>query len=267
MKKILFLIQLSLLTVLTAVGQNATITPQVLNSAGDHRPVGNSGIWITDNVGEPFTQTIGGNISQMMITQGFLQPDNISKGGFTLTPLIQHHKCIDKEDDAFISLALTSTVKKYDVKYFWSPSSVCPDYDCSKIDTLKPGVYSVTVAIQYTSNIGATRQDTLVQSFVIDAATQLCEVEVYSGVSANNDNMNDFFTIKNIKEFPNNSVSIYNRWGNLVFETKGYDQERANKRWPENEHLSNLTSSTYFYIVELGNGSKPFKGWVELIKN
>src|SRR5688572_26578107 len=144
MKKIFSIISITLFGVVSSYAQSPTITPQVLNSAGDHRQVGTSGMWITDNVGEPFTETVGANISQMMITQGFLQPDNISKGGFTLTPIIQHHKCLDKEDDAYISLTLSSTVSKYEVKYFWSPSSACPDNNCARIDTLRPGAYSVT---------------------------------------------------------------------------------------------------------------------------
>jgi len=267
MKKILIVIYLNLLIVGGGFAQNPSISPQVLNAGGEHRQVGNSGIWLTDNVGEPFTETVGANVTKMMITQGFLQPEKISKAGFTVSPIQQDLICLDKEDDAFISLAINSTVNRYEVKYFWSPPSVCPNNDCPKIDTLKPGAYSVTVAFQYTTNVGAVRYDTLTDNFTIHAASTPCVIKVFSGVSANHDNVNDFFAIENIKEFPNNKVSIYNRWGNLLFETKGYDQDVHDKRWPNDQDLSTLASSTYFYIVDLGNGAKPLKGWIELIKN
>jgi gliding motility-associated-like protein len=246
-----------------------TITPQVLNSAGSHQQVGNSGISITDNVGEPFTESVGYGVKAMMITEGFIQPETVTKSGFTLDPIQQNLQCMDKEDDAFISLSIKTPVpiNKYTAKYYWTPSSVCPNNDCAKIDTLKAGGYSVIVRITYTTNVGAVRNDSLSQSFSIADATTPCTIKVFNGVSANHDHVNDYLIIENIKEYPNNTVSVFNRWGNLVYEVKGYDQDISGKRWPEDDVLSKLTSSTYFYIIDLGNGVKPMKGWVELIKN
>lgn len=49
---------------------------------------------------------------------------------------------------------------------------------------------------------------------------------VYNGISdGNNDGINDFFAIKNIRQFPNNNLKIYNRWGIKVYEADGYDAE------------------------------------------
>ena len=65
MKKIIFLTLLAL---------QLSAQQQVINSAGDTRQVGNTGITIIDNVGEPFTTKIEN--SNFIITQGFLQPNN-----------------------------------------------------------------------------------------------------------------------------------------------------------------------------------------------
>ena len=259
-----------ILLVLCGFGAHAqTITPQVLNAAGDHRQIGTSGIWVTDNVGEPFTETLSNNIGDVMITQGFIQPDVVTQAGFTLTPFIQHLLCMDKPDDAFISLSLASTIDstKYKATYYWSPPEVCPTNDCSKIDTLKAGVYSVTVAISYSTNTGAVRFDTIPGTYVVNNASSPCVIHPFSGVSPNGDGKNDFFEIENIQEFPNNRVTIYNRWGGQLADIKGYDQTKEDKRWPTTDEASKLSSSTYFYIIELEPGKKPVKGWVELIKN
>jgi gliding motility-associated-like protein len=88
---------------------------------------------------------------------------------------------------------------------------------------------------------------------------------VYNGVTPNNDGRNDKWYIGNIEEFPDNNVVLFNRWGVKVFETKGYNNE--SNYWPTGDMLGKLLSTTYFYIIDLGNGSKPVKGWVELIKN
>lgn len=264
MKKLLFILLVCWRVALVA--QTNTISPSVINSAGDHRVLP-SGVSLTDNVGEPFTQTIGYGVLNMMITQGFLQPETITPAGFTLSAIQQDIQCLDKEDDAFIDLTLKGSMTKFDTKYIWS-NNVCPTNDCAKIDTLKPGTYDVTVAITYTTNVGIVKNDTIKRSYVIRNATQPCIVKVFSGISANNDNHNDVFTIENIKEFPKNHVSIFNRWGNLVFEVDGYDQDIPEKRWPDADEVLKLPASTYFYIVQLGDGSNSvIKGWVELIKD
>ncbi|MDI1354626.1 MAG: gliding motility-associated C-terminal domain-containing protein [bacterium] len=267
--KLLLTFHLSLFCWIALQSQTISISPQVINAAGDHRAIGSSGIYLTDNVGEPFTETIYGNAGKFMITQGFIQPETVTQAGFTLNAIQQSLQCLDKEDDAFIALTLTSTIdtSKYRAKYFWTPSSVCPNNDCAKIDTLKPGAYSVMVRISYTTNVGVVRFDSIPRNFQIDQATQNCIIKVFSGISANNDGKNDFFSIENIKEFPNNRVTIYNRWGTQLADINGYDNEKPEKRWPSQEEADKLPSSTYFYIIELEKGKNPVKGWVELIKN
>ncbi|MBL7932534.1 MAG: gliding motility-associated C-terminal domain-containing protein, partial [Bacteroidia bacterium] len=81
----------------------------------------------------------------------------------------------------------------------------------------------------------------------------------------NADGVNDAFTIDNIEQFPKNRVLIFNRWGEKLADIQGYDN--VSKFWPERGQATKYPSSTYFYIVELGDGSKPIKGWVELMKN
>jgi gliding motility-associated-like protein len=71
--------------------------------------------------------------------------------------------------------------------------------------------------------------------------------------------------IENIELYPKNKISIYNRWGTKVYEVQGYDNK--NKNWPSTTQLDFLESTTYFYIIDLGDGSAIKKGWIELIKN
>lgn len=241
-----------------------TITPQVINSAGSDRQLGNTGIYITDNVGEPFTQTIGNN--GLLITQGFIQPSVISPGGFRMDSEFQSPACLETSDDAFISVKLTTTIKNYTVNYLWTPASVCPDKNCTKISKLKPGNYSVKVAVTYTNNLGLILKDTLkTQDFAIVAAKVACNITIFNAVTPNNDGINDTWTIDNITDYPNNRITIYNRWGLQVAEIKGYNNK--DKIWPAREQLDFLNSTTYFYVIELESGGTPIKGWVELVKN
>ncbi|MFS4494595.1 gliding motility-associated C-terminal domain-containing protein [Maribacter sp. 2308TA10-17] len=63
------------------------------------------------------------------------------------------------------------------------------------------------------------------------------------------------FQINNIELFPNNTVRIYNRWGILVFETEGYDNNSRAFRGISNGRATvnaenELPVGIYFYIIE-----------------
>lgn len=89
-----------------------------------------------------------------------------------------------------------------------------------------------------------------------------CDVIIYNGFTPNGDGINDFFTIDNIDKFPNNKVLIYNRWGNKIFSTSGYNN--LNNNWDGKLNGKVVTSGTYFYII-IDNSEKLLKkGWIEL---
>lgn len=82
----------------------------------------------------------------------------------------------------------------------------------------------------------------------------------------NGDNINDFFQILGIEYYPNNSLTVINRWGKKVYEAKAYGIETTPKFWDGKSNVGSsngdLPTGTYFYILELGNGEKPIAGSV-----
>ena len=85
------------------------------------------------------------------------------------------------------------------------------------------------------------------------------------GFSPNGDQINDLFEINGIENYPLNSFTIYNRWGNKVFEASPYKST-----WDGTSMFgirvggNQLPTGTYFYILDLGNGSDIFKGTITL---
>jgi gliding motility-associated-like protein len=79
-------------------------------------------------------------------------------------------------------------------------------------------------------------------------------------ISADNDGTNDFFNIVNIESYPQNSVQIYNRWGVVVYETTGYDNNSnvftgismGRATIQEGERLP---VGGYFYIIKYVDGN------------
>ena len=79
------------------------------------------------------------------------------------------------------------------------------------------------------------------------------DVDVFNGISANSDGMNDYFRIKFL---PSGSrVAIFNRWGDTVFESSDYDSNDPLKRFEGNSTGGTaLTIGTYFYKIALPDG-------------
>ena len=85
------------------------------------------------------------------------------------------------------------------------------------------------------------------------------DIIIYNGFSPNNDGVNEVFKIENIDKYPQNTVTVYNRWGNLVFNETGY-----NNTWRGTYKSADLPDGTYFYRIDLGDGKEKFNGFVHV---
>lgn len=128
----------------------------------------------------------------------------------------------------------------------FSDPTVAPDFSTD---------YKVTITDQY----GCTATATVKVSVMCDS------IDAPNGFSPNNDGINDYFNIKGIEDFEGNVVFIYNRWGNLVFKQKNYDN-----KWDGKCNVSgalmdqDLPEGTYYFLIDLNNEGKPLSGYVVL---
>lgn len=61
--------------------------------------------------------------------------------------------------------------------------------------------------------------------------------------------------------YPNNQLKVYNRWGLLVYKAAPYDN---NWYGTSTEINSELAIGTYYYVLDYGDGRKPYVGFVYL---
>jgi gliding motility-associated-like protein len=116
------------------------------------------------------------------------------------------------------------------------------DEDCQKRDSFYYAIHT------------AMGSDTA--KVVIDV---LCdEVVVFSGFSPNDDGYNDLFEIVGLEKYPTNSLKIFNRNGNQIYEAEPYKND-----WNGKFDGKVLIDGTYFYILELGNGIKK-SGYIQI---
>jgi gliding motility-associated-like protein/uncharacterized repeat protein (TIGR01451 family) len=85
------------------------------------------------------------------------------------------------------------------------------------------------------------------------------------GFSPNDDGVNDVFEIRGISFFPDNDLTVINRWGNVVYKKKHYLNT-----WDGTTDIgieiggNKLPEGTYYYILNLNNNTKPYTGFVYL---
>lgn len=102
-------------------------------------------------------------------------------------------------------------------------------------------------------------------SNMVKVTFKFCEIEIPTAFTPDGDNVNDDWIIKNIDEvIPNNVVSIYNRWGEKIYEsTKGNYEIH---KWDGKLNGKNLPVDSYYYIIEYNESDKlPLKGIVTII--
>ncbi|MCP2937616.1 gliding motility-associated C-terminal domain-containing protein, partial [Salmonella enterica subsp. enterica serovar Typhimurium] len=65
-----------------------------------------------------------------------------------------------------------------------------------------------------------------------------------------------------------NSIVIFNRWGDQVYSAAPYknDWEGINKGAKSVLGYGQLPASTYYYVFDKGDGSKPLTGYVQLTR-
>ncbi len=81
----------------------------------------------------------------------------------------------------------------------------------------------------------------------------------------NGDGYNDTWLIARIESYPSADVSIYDRWGQRVYHSIGYSNQ---KPWDGTRGGSFLPAATYYYIIDLRTGNSEYdlyKGTVTII--
>ena len=94
-----------------------------------------------------------------------------------------------------------------------------------------------------------------------------CGFVIPTAFTPNNDNQNDRWEIVGLdNKYPTNSVRIFNRWGELLFES--VEGKYSNNEWDGTYKGEALPVGSYYYIIELAkdNSNEPINGTVSIIR-
>lgn len=86
----------------------------------------------------------------------------------------------------------------------------------------------------------------------VAVVTEPAEIRTYNLLSPNGDGKNDILEFDGLGKFTENTLRIYNRWGNLVYDKVNYQDD--NERFDGTYKGKELPAGTYFYVLRLRSG-------------
>ncbi|GGG54151.1 hypothetical protein GCM10011414_24880 [Croceivirga lutea] len=107
-------------------------------------------------------------------------------------------------------------------------------------------------------NIENNSETVTVTGVISDCVTCGTICNIYS---PNGDGVNDVLILNCHQDYPNSLLQIYDQYGNSVFEMRAY-----NSTWDGTGQNGDLPKGTYFYILDLGDGTAVRKGWLQIIR-
>ena len=136
----------------------------------------------------------------------------------------------------------------------WNP----PD-DMFNSNTLNPDAFPGTTT-QYTISAQFPNGCVLYDDLTITVLPS-SDLFFYNSFTPNGDGANDVFYIGNINLYPNNTLQIYNRYGQLIYNETGYKND-----WGGSYLGTETPCGTYFYILDTHDKPGKFHGDVTIIR-
>ncbi len=150
------------------------------------------------------------------------------------------------------SIILQPTVRANEPEYLWLENKYLNNNRIA--NPLSTPVEDIKYTLTVTDRGGCSASDDVL-------VTVLLSPKIPNTFSPNGDGINDLWEIKYLDSYPGNSVLVFTRAGQKIFESKGYITP-----WNGKFNGKPLPIDTYYYIIEPGNGRKAITGYITIIK-
>jgi gliding motility-associated-like protein len=142
--------------------------------------------------------------------------------------------------------------------YSWSPPPTIGPQNLPFTSTSPAGTTTYTVAV---SDLGCI--STGFVTVTVDSSVTCGEV-LYNGITPNGDGRNDEWIIDAAYNSRDITVSIFNRWGDMVWKGNNYDNSWIVFRGRDGKGDA-LPSGTYYYTIQQPD-REPIAGWLEITR-
>ncbi|HMG67543.1 MAG TPA: PKD domain-containing protein, partial [Chitinophagaceae bacterium] len=224
-------------SIINGLPGSGTFSGPAISSSGLFTPAsasdGINTIRYTFNAGNGCTNYIDQTIEVFPVPVSDAGPDKfVLEGGMiTLTPLVKVN---------------------YPVTYIWTPSTWLSnaEVEAPRSTPLNDITYTLTVI----SDKGCKSWD---EVFVKVLKTP----QIPNIFSPNHDGVHDTWEIPYLGSYPGCIVDVYNRYGQLIHHSVGYD-----KPWDGTVNGRVVPVGTYYYIIDPKNGRQKMSGYVDVIR-
>ncbi len=219
---------------------------------------------ITINTCSDITISKVANVSQAAIGETVVFTITVNNNG---SSNINNIEVSESLPSGYTYVSNTTSIGNYNLSTgIWSISSLLAN---------ESAVLEITVTVNATGNYINTAL--ILDSDPIDSDldnnTSTVEVNVsclivYNEFSPNNDGQNEYFIIDCIENYPNNRLEVFNRYGNIVYETVAY-----NNTWNGVANVSGVVNrgeilpvGTYYYSLKIDELNMTRSGWLYIAK-
>jgi gliding motility-associated-like protein len=223
-------------TEITGIAGKGIFTGRGISSEGVFSPrvakAGNHILWYTFAADNGCRDSLKNNISVLPSPYINAGPDKVAAEGTKVT--------------------LNGYASGSAAKYRWSP----PDFmDDRTILTPKVSpLYDIVYKLNAVSEKGCTAVDSV-------SIKIISKIFVPTAFTPDNNGKNDVWNIPDINAYEDCIVQVFNRWGQCVFSSKGYQTP-----WNGNYKGIPLDTGVYVWLIDLKNGKKIMKGTVTIIR-
>ena len=141
------------------------------------------------------------------------------------------------------------------VSYNWSPSTGLNSTNISNPTANPTKTTTYTVTVTNAQGISTTL-------FITVTVLEDFNITPNNVISPNGDGVNDVWVIENLSAYPNNDVKIFDKAGRVIFNVKNYQNN-----WNGQLNGDLLHDGAYYYIINLGAGSRAKVGYITLFSN
>ena len=150
------------------------------------------------------------------------------------------------------STILAPVISGLNLKYLWTPGVYLNN------DTIPTPVCTPQADVSYKiisiDNFGCSAS--------ADVTVKVLKpLQIPNVFTPNGDGINEKWEVKNLKDYADCKVEIFNRYGQLVYQSVGYTNE-----WDGTLKGQPLPAATYYYVINLKIDAKPIAGFVDIVR-
>lgn len=151
------------------------------------------------------------------------------------------------------NIQLNGTVTGNNVQYSWSPPTYLDDPNSLTPIASPPADITYTLTATSAQGCFVISDDIFIRVYA--------KILIPNTFTPNGDGINDTWDIATLNTYSACQVSVFNRYGAIVYKSIGY-----NKAWDGTYKGSMVPFGTYYYTIDLKDGTKTRSGWVTIVR-